>query len=368
VDLTAPVSLPWVWGLRYMGNLHYNGNSNSVILRNVGQALGLGAMVTSDKLDSTINVHNLDRLENLVHKIKVPEWKEIFKPVLNKEDSQTYLEEFEIDMSYDRLKSGYAIYEQNCKSCHESDKLVGPAGILREYNMYPLSSKDGKYSPNTDPRAAMNAIVAVKSRDKNGNIITTPFEEKIFNDVAGIKARYYQKYGITAEQQAKWEFREFRGFEFFRDTYLGSKDNKKGNTYGKMEKGNGYKAKHLSGIWATAPYLHNGSVPNMMLLLTQDTERPQYFNVKSNEFDPKHLGYKDWDRGNKPCDLKDKDDEVRCFNTELVDEKTGKPMGNSNKGHNWGTNLSNQEKLDLINFLKYLPPEPEYAWESQQSY
>lgn len=362
VDLTAPVSLPWIWGLKYMGNLHYNGNSNSVILRNVGQALGLGAMVTTDKLDTTINVTNLDRLENLAHKIKIPEWNDVFKEVLDPNDSQKYISEFEIDMNSDRLKRGFEIYAKECQSCHESNRLVGPSGVLREYNMFPLSQKDGAYSPNTDIRAAMNAIVPVKVRTQKGDVIEVPFEEKIFNDVAGIKARYYDQYKISPEQQSKMEFRDIRGFEFFRDTYLGSENNKKGNNYGKMEKGNGYKAKHLAGIWATAPYLHNGSVPNMMLLLTRDTERPKYFNVRSNEFDPATLGFKDWQRpGDKPCT---EEEEMLCFNT-LETGKNGQPIGNSNVGHNWGVNLSHDDKLDLINFLKYLPPEPEYSWKDQ---
>lgn len=362
VDLTAPVSLPWIWGLKYMGNLHYNGNSNSVILRNVGQALGLGAMVTSDALDTTINVTNLDRLENLAHKIKVPEWNDVFKEVLDKNDSQKYLSEFEIDMSQDRLQRGFAIYKKECQTCHESNTLVGPSGVLREYNMYPLSSKDGQYSPNTDVRAALNAIVPVKVRTKQNEVIEVPFEKKIFDDVAGIKSRYYQKYNVSPEQQAKMEFRDIRGYEFFRDTYLGSAENKKSNDYGKMQKGNGYKAKHLSGVWATAPFLHNGSVPNMMLLLTRDTERPKYFNVRSNKFDPVNIGFQDWERpGDRPCG---EDEEMLCFNT-LETGKNGQPIGNSNMGHNWGVNLSHEEKLDLINFLKYLPPEPEYSWENQ---
>tara|TARA_B110001454_G_scaffold219194_1_gene251276 strand:+ start:31532 stop:33838 length:2307 start_codon:yes stop_codon:yes gene_type:complete len=362
VDLTAPVSLPWIWGLKYMGNLHYNGNSNSVLLRNVGQALGLGAMITTDKLDTTINVTNLDRLENLGHKIKVPEWNDVFKEVLNKDDEQKYLKEFEIDMNQARLQNGYAIYKQNCQSCHESNKLVGPSGVLREYNMFPLTSKDGKYSPDTDVRAALNAVVPVKVRTQKGDVVEIPFEKKIFDDVAGIKARYYQQYNIAPEQQERMEFRDIRGFEFFRDTYLGSTQNKKDNNYGKIDKGHGYKAKHLSGIWATAPFLHNGSVPNLMLLLTRDTERPKYFNVKSNKFDPVNIGFQDWKRpGDRPCG---EDEEMLCFNTLQLD-KNGQPMGNSNMGHNWGTELSREEKLDLINFLKYLPPEPEYAWEKQ---
>lgn len=365
VDLTAPVSLPWIWGLKYMGNLHYNGNSNSVILRNVGQALGLGAMITSENLDSTINVHNLDRLENLVHKIKVPEWKDVFSKVLDKSDPQTYLSEFEIDMNQDRLVRGFDIYKKECQYCHESNKFVGPSGILREYKMFPLTSKDGANSPNTDSLAALNAIVPVQMV-KDGKVVSVPFEEKIFNDVSGIKARYYQQYNVSKEQTEIMEFKSIRGNEFFRDTYLGSEDNKKGNTYGKIVKGNGYKAKHLSGVWATAPYLHNGSVPNMMVLLTKDTDRPAFFNVKSNNFDPINLGFKDWERDDDaPCE---KSEEMLCFDTKQVDPNTGKGMGNSNQGHNWGTNLSHDEKMDLINFLKYLPPEPEYAWDSQNQY
>ncbi|MBL7543980.1 MAG: hypothetical protein JNL11_09195 [Bdellovibrionaceae bacterium] len=363
VDLTAPVSLPWVWGLKYMANLHYNGNSNSVILRNVGQSLGLGAMVTSPQLDSTVLVHNLDRLENLTHKIKVPEWNDIFADVLDKNKPEQYLKEFEIITDKATLNRGFKIYQQECQSCHESNRLVGPAGILREYKMYPLSSSDGPYSPNTDSRAALNAIVPVKvTADK-----TIAFEEKIFNDVAGIKARYYSNYAVTEKQKNEMEFTSIRGNEFFRDTYLGSEENKKGNNYGKIEPGNGYKAKHLSGMWATAPFLHNGSVPNMMLLLTHESKRPKYFNVKSNEFDPIHLGFKNWERpNNAPCDAKNPADDI-CFNTQQKDER-GHSMGNSNQGHNWGTSLSQAEKMDLINFLKYLPPEPEYAWESQTAY
>lgn len=369
VDLTAPVSLPWIWGLKYMGNLHYNGNSNSVILRNVGQALGLGAMVTSDKLDSTVNVHNLDRLENLAHKIKVPEWNDIFSEVLNKENPERYFEEFEIDTRPEFMAQGYNVYQKNCQTCHESNQLVGPNGILRVYNMYPLTPKDGEYSPNTDTRAALNAIVPVKT-EVNGQVVEIPFEEKIFNDVAGIKARYYQQYEISPMISDAMEFKNIRGPEFFRDTYLGSATNKPGNNYGQIPKGNGYKAKHLSGVWATAPYLHNGSVPDMVTLLTHDSKRPKYFNVKTNDFDPSTLGFKNWKRTNDaPCDPKKyPSDEVECFNTLQVDPESGKSMGNSNRGHNWGTDLSDSDKSALINFLKYLPPEPEYSWESQEKY
>jgi cytochrome c peroxidase len=40
-----------------------------------------------------------------------------------------------------------------------------------------------------------------------------------------------------------------------------------------------YKARPLDGIWATAPYLHNGSVPTLYDLLTPPDQRPASFNV-----------------------------------------------------------------------------------------
>ena len=50
----------------------------------------------------------------------------------------------------------------------------------------------------------------------------------------------------------------------------------------------GYKARSLNGIWATAPYLHNGSVPNLRTLLSND--RGMGFWVGNNTFDPKNVG------------------------------------------------------------------------------
>ncbi len=63
-----------------------------------------------------------------------------------------------------------------------------------------------------------------------------------------------------------------------------------------------YKARPLNGIWATAPYLHNGSVPTLYDLLLpasptpndpkEMTYRPKTFYVGSREFDPKKVGFR----------------------------------------------------------------------------
>ena len=53
-----------------------------------------------------------------------------------------------------------------------------------------------------------------------------------------------------------------------------------------------YKGRPLNGIWATAPYLHNGSVRTLDDLLKPAKERKP-FHVGSREFDPVNVGYED---------------------------------------------------------------------------
>jgi len=53
-----------------------------------------------------------------------------------------------------------------------------------------------------------------------------------------------------------------------------------------------YKARPLDGIWATAPYLHNGSVPTLYALLSPPDERPPIFYLGDRTFDPVNVGYR----------------------------------------------------------------------------
>jgi hypothetical protein len=95
----------------------------------------------------------------------------------------------------------------------------------------------------------------------------------------------------------------------------------------------GYESRSLNGIWATAPYLHNGSVPNLFELLWPD-QRETTFYVGSRVYDTKNVGF-----------VSDPQKGV-LFDTRLP--------GNSNSGHTYGAALSDQDKWDLIEFLKSL--------------
>jgi mono/diheme cytochrome c family protein len=96
-----------------------------------------------------------------------------------------------------------------------------------------------------------------------------------------------------------------------------------------------YKGRPLNGIWATAPYLHNGSVPNLWQLLQAPENRVKQFYVGSREIDPVNVGL---DTEAYPGGFQ--------FDASLA--------GNSNAGHAYGTQLSDEEKWDLIEFLKSL--------------
>jgi len=104
-----------------------------------------------------------------------------------------------------------------------------------------------------------------------------------------------------------------------------------------------YKARSLNGIWATAPYLHNGSVPTLYdLLLPKKRDkdpangeyRPDKFRVGSREFDPYRVGLKS-----------------DGYNGFLFDTSH---RSNSNAGHPWGTDLDKEKRLDLLEYLKSL--------------
>jgi hypothetical protein len=53
----------------------------------------------------------------------------------------------------------------------------------------------------------------------------------------------------------------------------------------------GYKPRPLEGVWATPPFLHNGSVPTLYQMLLPPEKRDQRFFVGRREYDPVHAGF-----------------------------------------------------------------------------
>jgi hypothetical protein len=101
----------------------------------------------------------------------------------------------------------------------------------------------------------------------------------------------------------------------------------------------GYIAPPLDGIWVTAPYLHNGSVPTLEALLNSDL-RPKYWgrDFDKPEYDYDKLGWK-YTKEEKPGGK-------NIYNTD-------KP-GYGNYGHTYGDKLTEKQRKAIIEYLKTL--------------
>jgi hypothetical protein len=96
-----------------------------------------------------------------------------------------------------------------------------------------------------------------------------------------------------------------------------------------------YRARPLNGIWATGPFLHNGSVPSIADLLLQPAARPATFYVGQREIDAAKVGF-----------VNAEGPTTMLFDTTIP--------GNSNSGHTYGTDLSAEDKDALVEFIKSL--------------
>lgn len=109
----------------------------------------------------------------------------------------------------------------------------------------------------------------------------------------------------------------------------------------------GYVAPPLDGIWMTAPYLHNGSVPNLALVL-DSTRRPRYWrrvSYDSQSFDEVSVGWPylelDYGQDDAPADLR-----KHVYDTTK--------LGHWNTGHTFGDHLGDGERAAVVEYLKTL--------------
>lgn len=117
--------------------------------------------------------------------------------------------------------------------------------------------------------------------------------------------------------------------------------------HGDAVPGRGYVAPPLDGVWATAPYLHNGAVPTIAVLLDSST-RPTYWRHDGAEpdYDQAALGwqYQALEQGREQF-------------ASLEEQKwvydTTRP-GYGNQGHGFGDELTGPERTAVLEYLKTL--------------
>ena len=103
-------------------------------------------------------------------------------------------------------------------------------------------------------------------------------------------------------------------------------------------KTDGYSNLPLDGVWARAPYLHNGSAPDLWQLLTPPAERVTEFYRGYPVYDPVKMGFI----------------HQGALAREVGFHQQASVAGNGNTGHAYGTELADDEKWALIEYLKTL--------------
>jgi hypothetical protein len=379
----APVSYPFLWDIPQHDYVQWNGIVENAGLgpigRNAGEAIGvfatldwaqekgfsLSAIINGQGLkwnhinfDSSVNVHNLRRLEHSLDNLESPQWPDdIFQyNKINKEKSQR----------------GEKLFSEFCAGCHTNINRADPKRRV-------VASMTKLEEIGTDNKMALNAVSDNGLSGILRNSYTTSGGGPVLiNERAPVAALLTKATlsVVTTPRPDKGYVRRTLDWADDLITSFFSNDIKpsikQGNydpdtTAKPYESLKAYKGRSLNGIWATAPYLHNGSVPTLYdLLLPPNPDdaknpsaavpcrpvpagveyRPCKFMVGSREFDPEKVG------------LKSADYDGFVFNTKLP--------GNSNAGHEYGTKgitlpngdkrgpLTKDERMDLLEYLKTL--------------
>lgn len=322
---TGPVNFPPLWDASWFDWVQYNGSIQQPMGRNVGEAMGVRSRVNllgypGAQFDNSVNVKNLCEIEiliggkNLGEGVWSPRWPE---DILGKIDPE-------------QAAKGKELYTQLCVRCHQWPILSDKDHTLDRWTdgkdthgfqflkvtMVPLAEI------GTDPHEAQDFHDRTADSGPLG-LGKVSAKDGLFDISQEIITRAYARLGLTPAQQEEW------------------------NGYRKnvLRAPLGYKARPHNGIWATPPYLHNGSVPSVYYLLSPVSERPKVFWLGGKQYDPVRLGI-------DTSYLKG----ATKFRTDRA--------GNSNAGHEFnddpqgkgviGRKLSEEEKMQIIEFLKTL--------------
>jgi hypothetical protein len=308
----GPVSYPHLWGTPTFDWVQWNGSIQQPMARNIAEALGVNTPVTLKDADpanlfkSAVKIEGLHLLETTLQKLQPPRWPEAMLGPIDK----------------DKASRGEALYARHCAGCHES-KPNAPnefGKIFLHINLYPLDVI------GTDPTAAVNFNQRLARTGQLGrppiNLPATMLAGAALKAVTTkVAAGKYAELGIAPEMQI--EMNGFRANE--------------------MRAPLAYRARNMDGIWATAPYLHNNSVPNLYQLLLPAAQRDTRFYVGNPEFDPQAVGF-----------------QTAEFQGGF--ELRTNITGNSNAGHEFrngppgkgviGPLLADEERWAIIEYLK----------------
>jgi len=321
----GPVNYTPIWDASWMDWVQYNGSIQQPMGRNVGEALGVRSRINligypGTQFQSTIHVDNLHEIEMLLggdapgQGVWSPKWPE---DILGKIDRG-------------KAATGQALYNELCLHCHQSPMSSDEGRKPEHWTDYKDNSGKQFFKVTmipleeigTDPRQAQNFHDRMADSGPLGKGTLSAGDGLTFITQKVIQEAYAEL-KLLPEQQQEWN----------------------GLRKNELRAPLAYKARPHNGIWATPPYLHNGSLPNLYELLSPVSERSPKFYLGSKQFDPVKLGL-------DTRQLKGASE----FRVEMP--------GNSNAGHEFndgpkgkgiiGRKLTPEERMQIIEYLKTL--------------
>jgi len=359
----APTRYPFLWNATKQDKTQWpgfadNGSDVLGLARNVGEVLGVFATYQPKRLGPLVNFLNnnsanfdgLQRLEDLVNRIGPPKWP------------------WSIDVSL--AAKGKEVFERStaaggCSECHspKAGKVRFPfqqtwatpiqnvGTDTRQYDVLAWTAKSGVLKGAFIPFATK----PLKETDLAFNILATSvigtiaqhvvsFSSGSSSPMLGTAVEPGAAAGTSAPIDASQlppVLQDLPGaFQVPDAVVTPAVRLQLGLDAGSPAAPKGaYESRVLHGIWAAAPYLHNGSVASLAELLKPSAQRQKQFLV-GGDYDLEAIGLAS-----------------NQAQPEYVRETTGCDdlnSGNSRCGHEFGTGLLDTEKRALLEYLKTL--------------
>ena len=330
----APVKPSFVWNIPQSAWAQWVPALNDPLLRNAGEVMGVFARMDltsktpEDGLfESTMDLKGQLASEELLRRLAPPKWPE---EILGKIDRE-------------KAAEGRQLFATNCSGCHSTwphrwsepkkegkqfvENAVVPIGVIgtdasvlgswRFVDLTRPTTMAGPLSDHLMPPFTGAAVV--------------PSPVLFATAQRGVFDKAMDKLNLSEEERLA-----AHGYQAFYPEPLNQPPSL-----------SSYKANPAEGMWASPPYLHNGSVPNLYELLSPAKERSKTFFI-GRDFDPVKVGVDTSGASGK-----------FLFDTSL--------FGNSNIGHSFengsgpgviGPLLTEEERWALIEYVKSIPDTP----------
>jgi len=360
----SPVRYPFLWNAPLQDKTQWPGfaNNGSDILglaRNVGEVLGVFATFEPKRQGPIINFLNnnsanfdgLGKLEDLVRQIGPPKWPWKIEPALAAQGKLI----FERDPANGGCNECHGIKDGDVrfpfiKTWKTSIQNVGTD--TRQYDVLAWRARtgvlEGAYIPlATDPLKENDLVLNILATSVIGSIAEHVLTGGAASTNARVAASPELRSPETPEsiglarlpptlQDLPTAFNTPNTVEASRQARQQGVE--RASPSPPPPRG-AYEARVLQGIWAAAPYLHNGSVPTLAELLKPSARRKSQFSV-GPEYDIEDVGLSAT--------------QTQPSETRSVTDCSDINSGNSRCGHEYGTALSDQDKKALLEYLKTL--------------